>query len=117
MNKRLFVGNLSYNTDEAGLRAHFEQIGPVESVKVMSDRETGKARGFGFVEMKTETDASAAIANLNETSLDGRRIAVNEAKPLTDRPPGRRNGGGNRPPVRDRDDDRDDRRGRREPRW
>ena len=115
MNKRLFVGNLSYNTDEAGLRAHFEQIGPVESAKVMSDRETGKARGFGFVEMQTETDAAAAIANLNDTSLDGRRIAVNEAKPLTDRP---RHGGGNRrPPVRDRDRDDDHRRGQREPRW
>jgi RNA recognition motif-containing protein len=81
MNRKLFVGNLSFNTEERTLQDLFAQAGPVASVRVMRDMATGRARGFGFVEMETEEAATAAIDKFNNTELDGRRIAVNEARP------------------------------------
>jgi cold-inducible RNA-binding protein len=81
MNRKLFVGNLSYNTEESSLQDLFAEAGPVESVRVMRDQATGRSRGFGFVEMANEDAARAAIEKFNETELDGRRIAVNEARP------------------------------------
>jgi RNA recognition motif-containing protein len=79
MAKKIYVGNMSYNTTEDGLRQVFGQYGEVVSVNVITDRITGRARGFGFVEMATEEMAQAAIAALNGTELDGRQLKVNEA--------------------------------------
>jgi RNA recognition motif-containing protein len=93
MNRKLFVGNLSFNTEERTLQDLFAQAGSVASVRVMRDMATGRARGFGFVEMETEEAASAAIEKFNNTELDGRRIAVNEARPMV---PGGGGGGFNR---------------------
>ncbi|MEO8482640.1 MAG: RNA-binding protein [Acidobacteriota bacterium] len=81
MNRKLFVGNLPFSTEESTLQDLFSQAGPVESVRVMRDQSTGRSRGFGFVEMQTDDGARAAIEKFNETELDGRRIAVNEARP------------------------------------
>src|SRR5438094_10423869 len=81
MGRKLFVGNLSFNTDERRLEEVFQAIGPVDSVNIVRDQMTGRARGFAFVEMQTEEGAKNAIDRLNETELDGRRIAVNEARP------------------------------------
>lgn len=81
MNRKLFVGNLSFSTEERTLQDLFAQAGPVDSVRVMRDQATGRSRGFGFVEMASEDAARAAIQQFNETELDGRRIAVNEARP------------------------------------
>jgi cold-inducible RNA-binding protein len=85
MNKRLYVGNLPYKMDEAGLEALFGQAGVVESVHVMREPETGRARGFAFVEMATEQDADKAIKQLHEYQLDGRALTVNEARPKAQR--------------------------------
>ncbi|MEN6297826.1 MAG: RNA-binding protein [Rectinema sp.] len=86
MGKKLYVGNLSYNTNEDSLRNLFQTYGTVESVKVITDRDTGSSKGFGFVEMGTDAEASAAIAGANGFDLDGRQIKVNEAmdKPRRD---------------------------------
>jgi cold-inducible RNA-binding protein len=81
MNRKLYVGNLSYGTSEDQLRELFGAIGSVETVQVMRDRETGQARGFAFVEMTTDADAQNAIAQLNERGFDGRTLTVNEARP------------------------------------
>jgi len=81
MNRKLFVGNLSYSTEEGTLQDLFGQAGPVESVRVMRDQATGRSRGFGFVEMASEDAARAAIEKFNEAEVDGRRLAVNEARP------------------------------------
>jgi RNA recognition motif-containing protein len=81
MNRKLFVGNLSFSTEESTLQDLFAQAGPVESVRVMRDQATGRSRGFGFVEMGSEDAARTAIERFNETELDGRRLAVNEARP------------------------------------
>jgi RNA recognition motif-containing protein len=81
MNRKLFVGNLPFSTEENTLQDLFGQVGQVESVRVMRDQATGRSRGFGFVEMATEDDARAAVERLNESEVDGRRIAVNEARP------------------------------------
>lgn len=89
--KKLYVGNLSYSTTEDGLRAAFEQHGEVSSVALIMDRETGRPRGFGFVEMTNDNEATAAIEAMNGANLDGRDLTVNEAKP---REP--RSGGGGR---------------------
>jgi len=89
MAKRLYVGGLSYNTTSGELQDAFEAVGPVRSAEVVTERETGHSRGFGFVEMENDADADAAIKRLNGTELDGRSITVNEAKA---RPP--RTGGG-----------------------
>ncbi len=93
MAKKLYVGNLSYNTSEDGLRNMFSEFGNVASVKVIFDRETGNSKGFGFVEMSTDEEASAAIAGTNGREFDGRALRVNEAmdKPRQDN---RRSGGG-----------------------
>jgi cold-inducible RNA-binding protein len=90
----IFVGNLSFHTTEQNLRALFEQFGAVDRVSLVTDRETGKARGFGFVEMAQKSEAEAAIAALNGRDLDGRAINVNEARPKEDR--GGAGGGGYR---------------------
>ena len=79
MGKNLYVGNLSYDTTENRLREAFAAYGEVETVNVITDRETGRPRGFGFVEMGTDEEAQAAILSLNGSSLDGRQIKVNEA--------------------------------------
>jgi RNA recognition motif-containing protein len=94
MNRKLFVGNLSFNTEERTLQDLFAQAGPVASVRVMRDNATGRARGFGFVEMETEEAAQAAIDRFNNTELDGRRIAVNEARPQVPGGGGFNRGGG-----------------------
>ena len=88
----IFVGNLSYRTDEQVLRQLFEAYGEVSSATVAQDRETGRSRGFGFVEMPDGTAATAAIEQLNGREVEGRTLAVNEARPREDRP--RREGGG-----------------------
>ena len=77
----IYVGNLSYNTSEADLRALFEAHGAVDRVSIASDRNTGRARGFGFVEMPNDAEARAAMEALNNVDVQGRQIAVNEAKP------------------------------------
>jgi RNA recognition motif-containing protein len=84
----IYVGNLSYNTTEQSLRQLFERYGAVMSVKLIEDRETGRPRGFGFVEMEA-ADAAQAIRALNGADLDGRALKVNEAKPRESRPPKR----------------------------
>jgi RNA recognition motif-containing protein len=81
MNRKLFVGNLSFNTEESTLQTLFSQAGQVTSVRVMRDQATGRSRGFAFVEMASEDAARAAIEKFNETEIDGRRVAVNEARP------------------------------------
>jgi RNA recognition motif-containing protein len=83
--KNIFIGNLSFNTTEESVRALFEAYGTVERVNLITDRETGRARGFGFVEMSANADADRAIAALNGRQLDGRTLNVNEARPKEDR--------------------------------
>lgn len=85
MSKKLFVGNLSYGVTDELLKEFFEGVGTVESAKVITDRETGRSRGFGFVEMSSEDEAKKAIDELNEKELDGRAISVNEARPQEER--------------------------------
>src|SRR5436190_1692126 len=85
-------GNLSFQTTESDIRAAFEHYGPVESVSIITDRDTGRSKGFGFVEM-SEEDANKAIAGLSGSQLDGRALTVNEAKPMVKRDFG---GGGSR---------------------
>ena len=80
MGRRLYVGNLSYNTTEIGLRDAFGQIGTVTDAKIVMDRDTGRPRGFAFVEMSSDQEAQAAIEQLNARELDGRAIKVNEAQ-------------------------------------
>lgn len=93
---KLFVGNLSWTTTDDSLRAFFEQVGAVESARVVMDKMTGRSRGFGFVEMPNAEEGQKAIAELNEKELDGRNIRVNEALPEGERPRREFNGGGNR---------------------
>jgi len=85
----IFVGNLSYTTTEDSLRRLFEQYGEVTSVRIINDRETGRSRGFGFVEMANDDEARAAIAATNARAVDGRTINVNEARPREERAPRR----------------------------
>jgi cold-inducible RNA-binding protein len=80
MNKRLYVGNMAFGTTEVGLREHFGQAGEVAEVKVVLDRETGRPRGFAFVEMATSDGAQNAISQLDGRDLDGRALKVNEAQ-------------------------------------
>jgi len=96
MAKKLYVGNLSYNTSEDSLRALFASHGNVESVKIITDRDTGYSKGFGFVEMGSDAEAQAAISATNGFELDGRQLKVNEAmdKPRRDRDGGGNGGGG-----------------------
>ena len=90
----IYVGNLSFNVDEKDLRNAFEEFGTVTSVNIIKDRETGRSRGFAFVEMSDAENAKAAIEGLNLQPIGGRNVTVNEARPKTDRP--RRSGGGGR---------------------
>jgi len=92
----IYVGNLSYNATEDDLRQAFSQYGDVSSVSLIKDRETGRPRGFAFVEMSDETQAKQAIENLNNAEIAGRRVTVNEARPREERGGGRRGGGGGR---------------------
>ena len=94
MVKKLYVGNMSYDTTEDTLRVLFAGVGGVESVNIITDRRIGRSKGFGFVEMATEEDAQAAISQLNGTTLDDRQINVAEARPQ--RPRSDRGGGGRR---------------------
>ncbi len=86
MEKKLFVGSLAWATTDQNLREAFEQAGTVESAQVITDRMSGRSKGFGFVEMATEEEAQKAIEMWNEQELDGRKIIVNEARPKEDRP-------------------------------
>jgi cold-inducible RNA-binding protein len=104
MGRKLYVGNLPYEVGETELEALFARAGSVESVTIMRDQMTGRARGFGFVEMSTDEEAQAAIRELNETQLGGRSLTVNEARPKAAHGGGSGGGGGNS-------------RRRREPRW
>jgi len=97
--KNIFVGNLDFSTTETAIRALFERFGTVDRVSVVTDRDTGRSRGFAFVEMPDGGQADQAIAALNGTKLDGRALNINEARP---KPQGSGGGGGGR---------------RREPRW
>jgi RNA recognition motif-containing protein len=91
---KLYVGNLSFNTDESSLEQLFASVGQVASVSVVRDRETGRSRGFGFVEMASDDEAVAARDALNQREHDGRRLTVNEAKPQERRSGGYSGGGG-----------------------
>jgi RNA recognition motif-containing protein len=107
--KKIFVGNFSFSMTEAELRSLFQPFGTVESVSVVTDRDTGRSRGFGFVEMPNDGEAEKAIAALNGKESGGRPLTVNEARPKVDR--GGPRGGGRR------DDYRGHARQPREPRW
>ena len=93
MSKRIYVGNLSFQTTGAEITSLFEQTGEVESVSLITDRDSGQSKGFGFVEMSNE-DADKAIAQFNGTELNGRAMTVNEARPREDRSSGGRGGNG-----------------------
>jgi RNA recognition motif-containing protein len=126
--KNIFVGNLDFNATEESVRSLFERYGQVNSARIMTDRDTGRSRGFAFVEMENETEADQAIAALNGYTMDGRALNVNEARPKPDRGgfgggsgrggfgggggrPGGGGGGGRRPGGGGGPG------GRREPRW
>jgi RNA recognition motif-containing protein len=94
MGNKLYVGNLSYNVTASQLEELFGQHGTIQSAEVISDRDTGRSKGFGFVEMGSDEEAQAAITALNGTQMDGRALTVNEAKPRAERPHG--GGGGGR---------------------
>ena len=91
MGRRLYVGNLPYQTTDEDLNTLFSQAGPVETVRVMRDMATGRARGFAFVEMGSDDEAQKAISEFHEQQMDGRALVVNEARP---KPEGSRFGGG-----------------------
>jgi len=111
--KNLYVGNLPHSTSETELRNIFEAHGVVEKIALVTDRDTGCSRGFGFVEMTNASEADKAIAALNGTDLGGRTLTINEAKPKSERP----RSGGYRFGGRGRDDYRGHPRQPREPRW
>ena len=94
MGNKLYVGNLSYNVRDEDLNQAFAQYGSVTSAKVMMDRDTGRSKGFGFVEMGSDPEAQAAINGMNGQALDGRAIVVNEARPREERPGGFGGGSG-----------------------
>ena len=84
MAKKLYVGNLSYNTTDDDLKQTFAEYGTVQSAQVIMDRDTGRSKGFGFVEMSNDSEAQKAISALNGTQVDGRNLTVNEARPKTE---------------------------------
>ena len=96
MGKKLYVGNMSYDTDSSSLQALFTPFGTVQSAEVIADRETGRSKGFGFVEMGSDAEAQAGIAAMNGKEHGGRALTVNEAKPKESRGPGGGGGGGRR---------------------
>src|SRR5262245_17227603 len=106
MATKLFVGNLPFSTTENDLQDHFAQAGAVLAVNIMQDRATGRSRGFAFVEMSTQDDASKAISMFHQKDFQGRSLTVNEARPREERPPGGgyggRGGGGGGGGYRDR---------------
>ena len=96
MGNKLYVGNLAYSVRDDSLQEAFAQFGTVTSAKVMMDRETGRSKGFGFVEMGSDAEAQSAINGMNGQALEGRAIVVNEARPREERPGGFGGGGGGR---------------------
>ncbi|MEX0611378.1 MAG: RNA-binding protein [Pirellulales bacterium] len=94
MGKKLYCGNLSYNTSNSDLEQMFSEFGRVQSAEVIMDRDTGRSKGFGFVEMSSDAEAAAAIEGLNLKEHDGRALAVNEARPREERRGGGGGGGG-----------------------
>ena len=90
MSMKLYVGNLAFETSGENLRQHFAQAGTVETATVVEDRDTGRSRGFGFVEMSSKEEGEAAIAQFNGNDLNGRNLTVNVAKPRENRDGGRR---------------------------
>lgn len=98
--KKIYVGNLPYEATESEIETLFTEFGPVSSVSIVTDRQTGRARGFGFVEMESNDDAAAAIAGLNGREMGSRKLAVNEARERENRPGG---GGGGHQDSGDRD--------------
>jgi cold-inducible RNA-binding protein len=90
--KKLYVGGLSFDTSDNSLESLFAQVGTVDSARVIIDRDSGRSKGFGFVEMSNDSDASRAITQFNGTNFEGRTITVNEARPQVDR--NQRGGGG-----------------------
>ncbi len=104
MNKRLYIGNLPYSVTDESLREMFAQVGEVASATVIKDRDSGRSKGFGFVEMATEELAEQALAKFNGQMMNGRPLSVSEARPMAPRDGGSRGGGGRR----DRGDRRDD---------
>jgi RNA recognition motif-containing protein len=85
--KKLYVGNLSYNTNDSSLKDLFAQVGSVASAIVIMDKMTGRSKGFGFVELENDADAETAIAKYNGMEVDGRKLTVNEARPMEPRAP------------------------------
>jgi cold-inducible RNA-binding protein len=114
--KKIFVGNISFSTTEADLRQWFAPYGSVETASIVTDRDTGRSRGFGFVEMPNNSEADAAITALNGSDSGGRPLTVNEARPKTGGGGGFRGGRGGGGGG-GRDDYRGQARQRREPRW
>ena len=102
MGRRLFVGNLSFHTTDTALKDHFSQAGNVVSVDLITDKVTGRSRGFAFVEMATDAEAQKAIEQFNGKDLDERPLKVNEARPRDERPPRPGGGGGGHREFRDR---------------
>lgn len=96
MGKKLYVGNLSYSVNDQSLQQHFSEFGTISSAKVMMDRDSGRSKGFGFVEMSSDAEAQAAISGMNGKSIDGRDMVVNEARPMEPRTGGFGGGGGGR---------------------
>ena len=96
MGNKLYVGNLAYSIRDEDLQQAFAQYGNVTSAKVMMDRDTGRSKGFGFVEMSSDAEAQAGINGMNGQALDGRALVVNEARPREERPGGFGGGGGGR---------------------
>jgi len=116
--KSLFVGNLSFQTTQSELTELFKAYGEVSRVQVATDRETGRARGFAFVEMPNDEEAAKAIAGLEGKPFGGRNLKVNEARPRTERTPTRNSSGpGQRPGRFSNEDYREAARQPREPRW
>jgi cold-inducible RNA-binding protein len=93
MGKKLYVGNLSYSVTDHSLQDAFGAFGSVQSAKVMTDRDSGRSKGFGFVEMSSDAEAQAAISGMNGKSVDGRDMVVNEARPMEPRTGGGGGGG------------------------
>lgn len=102
MGAKLYVGNLSYSVTEERLQQHFAQHGSVISARIITDKFTGRSKGFGFVEMSSDQEAERAVTALNGTDFEGRNIVVSEARPQEPRAPRPGGGGGGRPPRRDR---------------
>ena len=94
MGQKLYVGNLPYTTTEQSLGEMFAQFGSVESSKIITDRDSGRSKGFGFIEMSSDSEAQTAISKLDGSQFDGRQMAVNEAKPQAPRENNRRSSGG-----------------------